>query len=129
MADTITRIMEELRGPLEARMRTEMSEAANRTASNIIAKFFWKSVVATPSGATVVQNGPGYEELEKKLDEIYGSVNFQKKMEKYFEENFDRIFSEIMEKSIKHGIRKKLFNDGRTMASVKAKEHNVKSKD
>lgn len=114
MADTITRIMEELRGPLEARMRTEMSEAANRTASNIITKFFWKSVVTTPSGATVVQNGPGYEELEKKLDEIYGSVNFQKKMEKYFEENFDRIFSEIMEKSIKHDIRKKLFDDAHT---------------
>jgi hypothetical protein len=53
----------------------------------------------------------------------------KEKMQKFFDENYDRIFAETMEEAMKHGIRKEIFDDAQAMASVKAKEHNVESKD
>ena len=73
--------------------------------------------------------GPGYLEIEAMLDKLFGSEKMKEKMQKFFDENYDRIFAETMEEAMKHGIRKEIFDDARVMASAKAKEHNVESKD
>lgn len=53
--------------------------------------------------------GPGTLELEKFLDDKFGSPEFQAQMEKFFNENFNKIFQYCMTKAIQHYCNKKAF--------------------
>ena len=128
MADIISEMTESLRKPITERIKAEFTTLAHRTASDMVTKHFSKYNMHT-QGGVIKMTGPGYLEIEAMLDKLFGSEKMKEKMQKFFDENYDRIFAETMEEAMKHGIRKEIFDVARAMASAKAKEHNVESKD
>ena len=121
MADIINEMTESLRKPITERIKAEFTTLAHRTASDMVTKHFSKYNIRTQGGVKKV-TGPGYLEIEDMLDKLFGSEKMKEKMQKFFDENYDRIFAETMEEAMKHGIRKEIFVDARTIAGEKARE-------
>lgn len=119
MADIIADLTESLRKPLTDRIKVEFTALAHRSASELVSSHFSKRKVTTANGTTTV-TGPGYLELEEMLDKLFGSEKMRERMQKYFDDNFDRIFAATMDEAISHGIRKEIFSDARIMAGAKA---------
>ena len=110
MADIISEMTESLRKPITERIKAEFTTLAHRAASDMVTKHFSKYNMHT-QGGVIKMTGPGYLEIEAMLDKLFGSEKMKEKMQKFFDENYDRIFAETMEEAMKHGIRKEIFDD------------------
>ena len=121
MTDIITELTESLRKLITERVKSEFMTLAHRTSADMVNKHFSKYNMYTQGGVKKMI-GPGYLEIEDMLDKLFGSEKMKEKMQKFFDENYDRIFAETMEEAMKHGIRKEIFVDARTIAGEKAKE-------
>lgn len=55
------------------------------------------------------RKGSGFMEIEEYLDKLFGTEEFQGKMNKIFQDNFEVILREAMMKAIQHKVNKMVF--------------------
>lgn len=95
-----------------------------QTARNSIQEHFQNSVRYSPDipGKTIKLEGPGTLEINETLAKFFDDPKTLQRMDKFFNENFDRIMEETMTKALQHHCNRLIFSRTRN----KAKETKIK---
>lgn len=90
----------------EASIRKELENKVKALIQDKINNFFGASSVwVINSGRTLVK-GEGLLAIEEKVINEWVSVGFQAKMQKYFDDNFERVMEEAMRVALQHKANK-----------------------
>lgn len=83
-------------------LQAEFEQAAKNTIDAVVRQHFSDGRYGTPKGA-------GYLEIEKFVDDIFGTEQMQEKMKKIFDEKFESILTESLTKAIQHKTNREAF--------------------
>jgi superfamily II DNA or RNA helicase len=90
---------------LQKQFEEELLQEFKRTAAQQIGRFFRTDRQYVPSAggkALVTTKGAGVLLIEEFLQKKWDDPNTQERMQRYFDNNFDRIMEESMQKAIQH---------------------------
>lgn len=94
---------------LEDRMLATARQQAERSISN-----FFSRVVQTHDPLTY-KTGAGLAEIEDMIIKKYADEEFQEKLTKYFDDNWEKIFARCMERALQHKANGIAFNKMHTL--------------
>lgn len=86
------------------RLKSQFEYEAKATAKRLIERHFNDGRYGIKP-----EKGLGYQEIEAKLDEWFGTEKMHKRIETIFEQEFEKIFMQAMTKAIEHKVNKMVF--------------------
>lgn len=99
-------------------LEKEFEREARRAADSLLRDHF-------DSGQYGRRKGPGYLELELLVDQMFGTPEIKTKMENIFQEKFETILTQSMEKAIAHKTNAFAFANARELIKEPAEKKKV----